>query len=331
MPKYMEDPRAKEWDELMRTMQEPMPGAPADSTWVPLQEIYALEKDRSGQRTPDFFEKPAVKIKRSGLTYSDRVVVVTGGTKGIGEGCARVFVDAGANVVAIDRDGEAGEQLTSELNAAGPGSYQLEIADVTDPTALETVFTKTAETFGRVDCLINNAGFHPPHKTIDNFSLEEFQDVLQTNLVAYFMGCKLALPHLRRTKGSIINLSSLVGEMGQELATTYCATKGAITSMTKALAIEEARHEVRVNCLQPGNIFSNSMLGLVQTSAGREYYDWITANQHLGRVGTSEEVGQLCLFLASEAASYLTGLAINVSAGAELGYGAKFPLRFTEA
>ena len=328
MPKYMEDPRAKEWDELMRSYQEPVPGAPAGSTWVPMEEVFALEKNGQNALPEDFFAKPDVSIRRSGLTYTDKVVVITGGTKGIGEGCARVFVDAGATVVAIGRDAETGNTLANDLNEKGPGSYQLELVDVTESKALKQVLDKTVDRTGRLDCLINNAGYHPPHKTIDEFALDEFQHVLQTNLVAYFMGCKYALPHLRKTKGSIINLSSLVGDMGQELATTYCATKGAITSMTKSLAIEEARHEVRVNCIQPGNIYSNSMLQWLQTPAGKQQYHWITKNQHLGRVGTNEEVGQLCLFLASEAASYLTGLAINVSAGAELGYGTKFPLHF---
>ncbi len=331
MPKYMEEPKAREWDELMRNFQEPVPGAPAGATWVELEEIFALEKQPDLPVSEEFFAKPPVSINRSGLTYTDKVVVITGGTKGIGEGCARVFVDAGSHVFAIGRDANAGNTLAEELNGAGPGTYELVLGDVTKAAELQRVFDTAIERFGHLDCLINNAGYHPPHQTIDEFSNQEFQDVLQTNLVSYFTGCKFALPYLRKSRGSIINMSSLVGEMGQELATVYCATKGAITSLTKSLAIEEGRHEVRVNCIQPGNVYSDSMLQWVQTSEGRQHYEWIRSNQHLGRVATNEEVGQLCLFLASDAARYLTGIAINFSAGAELGYGTKHPLHFASS
>jgi NAD(P)-dependent dehydrogenase (short-subunit alcohol dehydrogenase family) len=202
--------------------------------------------------------------------------------------------------------------------------------DVKDPEDLQRVVDAAIGQHGRIDCLVNNAGYHPPHKPIDEFTQEEFEDVLRGNLLSCFTGCRIALPHLRKTKGSVINLGSLVAEIGQELATIYCATKGGLLSFTKSLAIEEARHGVRVNCVQPGNVFSDSMRKLIESPGGRRHYDWITANQHVGRVATTEEVGQLCLFLASDAARYLTGISINLSGGAELGYGTKFPLHCAE-
>jgi len=100
--------------------------------------------------------------------------------------------------------------------------------------------------FGRIDCLINNAGWHPPHRPIDDFTAQDFRDLLELNLVGMFVACQQALPHLRKTKGNIINLSSLVGTMGQLYATTYVATKGAITAFSKALAIDEARPDGRL-------------------------------------------------------------------------------------
>src|SRR6185437_3684884 len=112
--------------------------------------------------------------------------------------------------------------------------------DVSKKDEIKDLIDKTVEKYGPVDCLINNAGWHPPHKAIDDFSIEEFRDLLDLNLVSIFAACKFALPHLRKTKGNIINMSSLVGSIGQHHATTYVATKGAITALTKALAIDEA-------------------------------------------------------------------------------------------
>lgn len=268
-------------------------------------------------------------INRSGLTFTDKVVLITGGSKGIGAGCARVFVDAGAKVVICARNAETGLAFAKELSEKGPGSCHFQACDVSDPQAVKQLVDLTVEKFGQLDCLLNNAGYHPPHKSIDDFTLEEFQNVLQTNLLSYFVACKQALPHLRKTKGSIINMGSLVGAIGQEAATTYCATKGAISAFTKSLAIEESRHGVRVNCVLPGNIISDSRIQAVAASQNSDKFDkWLDSHQPSGRSGTPEEVGQLCLFLASDAASYLTGTEIIISSGSELGYGVKYPPYF---
>lgn len=268
-------------------------------------------------------------VNRCGPVYADKVVLITGGSKGIGAGCARVFVEAGAKVVICARGIETGESLATELTAKGPGTCHFEPCDVSRPEDVRRTVDRTVELHGRLDCLLNNAGYHPPHKPIDDFTLEEFLEVLQTNLVSYFVACKHALPHLRKTKGSIINMGSLVGVMGQEAATTYCATKGAISAFTKSLAIEEARHSVRVNAVLPGNILSDSRKRFVAAAPdGKELDQWVDSNQPTGRSGTNEEVGQVCLFLASDAASYLTGIEIIISGGAELGYGIKWPGRF---
>jgi NAD(P)-dependent dehydrogenase (short-subunit alcohol dehydrogenase family) len=200
---------------------------------------------------------------------------------------------------------------------------------VSQPEEIRTLIDATVSQFGRLDCLINNAGYHPPVKRIDDFDLADLQDVWQTNFVSQFVACRHALPHLRKTRGSIINMSSLVGDIGQEGATIYCSTKGAINAFTKALAIEEATNGVRVNAVLPGNIVSDSRVQFLRTAPNAEEIDrWIDANQHNGRSGTNEEVGQLCLFLASAAASYITGTLQIISAGAELGYGVKYPTTF---
>lgn len=261
--------------------------------------------------------------------YSGKVVLITGGSKGIGTGCARVFVDAGAKVVICARGTEKGQALATELSKRGPGICHFEKCDASDSEQIERIVGRTVKTHGRLDCLINNAGYHPPHKAIDDFTLEELQHNMQTNFFSYFVCCKQALPHLRKTRGNIINMGSLVGLIGQEAGAVYCATKGAISGFTKALAIEEARHGVRVNAILPGNIMTESAADFYASrEKGKEIKRWAESNQVMGRIGTVDEVAQACLFLASDAASFITGIELLISGGAELGYGVKYPPRF---
>jgi NAD(P)-dependent dehydrogenase (short-subunit alcohol dehydrogenase family) len=188
---------------------------------------------------------------------------------------------------------------------------------------VERLIDDTAERYGRIDCLINNAGWHPPARTIDEFSCQDFRDLLELNVVSLFAASKRALPHLRRTRGNIINLSSLVGSMGQLHATTYVATKGAITAFTRALAVDEAAHDVRVNCVSPGNVYTPLWQEAIDAASDpaqcRADGD---AAQLLGRMGTIEEAGRLCLFIAAEA-TFTTGVDHILSGGAELAYGRK--------
>jgi NAD(P)-dependent dehydrogenase (short-subunit alcohol dehydrogenase family) len=247
------------------------------------------------------------------------VAIVTGGSKGIGEGCVRVFASGGASVVFCSRGEREGRALEAELD--GRAVYVR--ADVSRPEDVRRVVDEAVGRFGRLDCLVNNAGWHPPHRPIDGFTVQEFRELLDTNLVSVFVACKAALPHLRKTRGSIINLSSLVGSMGQRHATTYVATKGALTALTKALAIDEASYGVRVNSVSPGNIYTPLWQEAIDASpdpaACRAEGD---ASQLLGRMGTAEEAGKLCWFLATQA-TFTTGVDHILSGGAELGYGRK--------
>jgi NAD(P)-dependent dehydrogenase (short-subunit alcohol dehydrogenase family) len=257
------------------------------------------------------------------MEYRNKIVIVTGGTKGIGEGCVRVFVEAGSCVVFCARDQNEGKRLSKDLNDKAAGEAHFIKCDVSKTDEIKDLIDETVEKYGRIDCLINNAGWHPPHKPIDDFSVEDFRDLLDLNLVSIFAACKFALPYIRRTKGNIINMSSLVGAMGQLYATTYVATKGAITAFTKALAIDEAEHGVRVNSLSPGNIYTPLwQQGIDESSDPKKTRADGEAAQLLGRMGTIEEAGKLCLFIAAEA-TFTTGVDHILSGGAELGYGRK--------
>jgi NAD(P)-dependent dehydrogenase (short-subunit alcohol dehydrogenase family) len=260
------------------------------------------------------------------MRYQDKAVIITGGSRGIGAGCARVFVEAGAVASIADRDERGGSALAAELNRGSAGKACFIACDVTREADIENLIAETIKLTGRIDCLINNAGWHPPHKSIDDFSAQEFRDLLELNLVSMFTACKLALPHLRRTSGNIINMSSLVARIGQHHAVTYVATKGAITAFTKALAIDEAVYGVRVNSVSPGNIYTPLWQEVIDNSSDpAESRADGEAAQLLRRLGTEEEVGRLCLYLAA-GATFTTGVDHIISGGAELGYGRKFEI-----
>jgi len=232
-------------------------------------------------------------------------------------------VEAGSKVVFCARDEAAGLELASEVTATGPGEAVFIRCDVSHMNEVERLVDATVERFGRLDCLVNNAGWHPPHKPIDAFTPSEFRDLFELNVMSLFVACRRALPHLRKTRGNIVNISSLVGVMGQLHATTYVATKGAVTAFTKALAVDEAAYGVRVNAISPGNIYTplwqeaiDAAPDPAQCRADGE------AAQLLGRMGTIEETGRLCLFLAAEA-TFTTGVDHIQSGGAELAYGRK--------
>jgi len=259
------------------------------------------------------------------LRYADKVVIVTGGSSGIGKGCAQEFVTAGAKVVVCCNDEAQGEAVATSLRttAHAPGDASFIYCDVRKADDLKNLIEGTYSAHGRIDCLVNNAGWHPPHKPIDEFSVDEFRELLELNLVSVFTACKLALPYLRQTNGNIINMASLVATIGQRHATTYVATKGALTSFTKALAIDEAPNGVRVNSISPGNVYTPLWQEAIDAASNPEQYlaDGEAA-QLMDRMGTIEEVGRLCLFIAADA-TFTTGVDHIVSGGAELGYGRK--------
>ncbi len=257
------------------------------------------------------------------MRYENKVTIITGGSKGIGEGCVRVFAEAGAKIVFCARNESQGKELEAEINALGKGEAFFVKCDVSKVEDIEHLIKATIAKFGRIDCLINNAGWHPPHKSIDDFSVQDFRELLDLNLVSIFAACKSALPYLRESKGNIINLSSLVGSMGQLYATTYVATKGAITAFTKALAIDEAAYGVRVNAVSPGNIFTPLWQeGIDASDDPTKTLADGNAAQLLGRMGTIEEAGKMCLYLAADA-TFSTGTDFLLTGGAELSYGRK--------
>lgn len=255
------------------------------------------------------------------MRFQDKVVIVTGGSKGIGEGCSRVFCREGGLVAILARGPEAGEALAAELNASGPGRAAFWACDVSDPEQLRQSIESVAQRFGRVDCIINNAGLHPPATRIDDTSLELMQSLMQLNYLSTFAGAKFAVPHLRKTHGTIINVSSMVALVGQDQSSAYCATKGAQLGLTRALAVELGPEGIRVNAICPGNVDTPLMRDWAATLADpASALARVSALQLNGKMGTIEEIGRIALFLATEDSSFLTGQAIEAHGGACLDY-----------
>ncbi|XP_076027065.1 L-fucose dehydrogenase [Genypterus blacodes] len=257
------------------------------------------------------------------LRYHNKVAIVTGGSKGIGSGIVKVFVENGANVVFCAIGDGAGEALEAELNKAGPGSCKFVLCDISKEDDIKRLIAVTVEHYGHIDCLVNNAGWHPPHKPTDDTTAEEFRDLLNLNLVSYFLASKYALPYLRQHRGNIINIASLVATIGQKHAAPYVATKGAITAMTRAMAVDESQYNVRVNSISPGSVLTPLWKELAaQTPDPAATIKAGENHQLMGRMGTEVECGLVALFLAADA-TFCTGIDLLASGGAELNYGFK--------
>lgn len=255
------------------------------------------------------------------MRYSGKVVLVTGGAKGIGAGCCRVFAAEGASVGLLDIDEPAGRALADELTSAGPGRVKFFHCDARSTAAIEAAVTQAAEEFGRLDCLINNVGVHPPATAIDDTTIEDLETLLRINFVSTYAAAKFALPYLRQTQGTIVNMSSMTAVLGQDRSSAYAATKGAQLSLTKALAVELGPAGIRVNAVLPSNVDTPLMREWAATLP-----DPVSALQRVAdlqvfrRMASPEEIGRVCLFLASEDSSFVTGQGIEVEGGASLDY-----------
>ena len=251
-----------------------------------------------------------------------KVVIVTGGNRGIGGGCAEAFCQCGSRVVTAARDRQRGGKFADELTKAGPGTCDFFPCDVSDTDQVSELVAYAIRRYGQLDCMINNAGYLPKRRRIDEITIRDFEDILKTNLLGVFSGCKYSLPHLRETKGCIINMSSILGIVGQEGSSIYAATKGAIISLTKSLALDEAGSGVRVNAVLPGNIGSELGRENLDITISREQAEDLSNKaQWIRRQGTAIEIGWTCVFLASGMAGYITGAEIYATGGFELGNG----------
>lgn len=246
-----------------------------------------------------------------GLPLAGRVAVVTGGTSGIGLALARGLADAGADVVPMSRRSEQVDAAATEIESRERRTVRV-TGDVGDRTSLEAALTRIVDDLGKVDILVNCAGITKRTPTLD-VTDAEWTSILETNLTGSWRACQVFGRHmLERGYGRIINIASLASFVGLFEVAAYTASKAGVAGLTRALAVEWGRRGVNVNAIAPGvyRTALNSAL-LDGTERGKEFL----LRTPLGRFGKTEELSGACVFLASEAASYINGEILTVDGG----------------
>ncbi|MDY0150830.1 MAG: 3-oxoacyl-[acyl-carrier-protein] reductase [Candidatus Cloacimonas sp.] len=245
------------------------------------------------------------------MNYSlnKQVIVITGAARGIGYAIAESFAKEQATVIIIDLSQDAVDSAAASLREGGFEVYGY-VGNITDSAAIEALFATIVEKFGRIDCLVNNAGI-----TRDNLVLrmkeEEWQMVMDINLKGSFICTQKVFKHMMKArKGSIINMASVIGLMGNAGQANYAASKGGLIAFTKSCAKEFSARGVRVNAVAPGFI-ETAMTASLSAEVRAEYAKVIP----LQKMGTPLDVANLCLFLASDASAYITGQTIAVDGG----------------
>ena len=244
------------------------------------------------------------------MEFKDKIVVVTGGTRGIGRAISLAFARCGAQVFAAYLNNDAAARSLVGEAADLPGSIAVIKADVITAAGAQSVINAASQVAGHIDVLVNNAGI-----VKDGFLAmmadDDWDDVIRTNLYPLFHCCKWGVRKmLARRRGSIVTISSISGISGAVGQTNYAASKGAAISFTKSLAREVGPMGIRVNAVVAGLIRTGMTEGLKQ-----DIVDRIVKSSSLGRIGTPEEVADAVLFLASERASYITGQSLIVDGG----------------
>ena len=249
------------------------------------------------------------------MRLQDKVALITGGTSGIGEATAILFAKEGAKIAITGRNEKRGNAVTEQITRNG-GHAVFVPSDVRKSNDCQLAVDEILRAFDHIDILFNNAGVFYPHTTLD-CSEEEWDEQIDINLKGTFLMSKAVLPHMvQRRSGVIINNSSGWGIVGGDAAVAYCASKGGVVLLTKAMAIDHGRQGIRVNCICPGDV-DTPMLPEDARMRGMKWEDYLAgcANRPLGRIGTADEIAKAALFLASDDSSFMTGAALVVDGG----------------
>jgi NAD(P)-dependent dehydrogenase (short-subunit alcohol dehydrogenase family) len=257
------------------------------------------------------------------LRLQDKVALITGGAAGIGAAIVRRFVMEGAWVMVGDRDQPHGAALCQELS----GAAVFQGLDVSEADSFAVAIERAVEKWGKLDILVNNAGIALPAETIQNTTQDQFDELVAVNLRSVFLGCKLAYPHLKTSRGCVLNISSMAGVTGQERHAIYGATKGAIIALTKCAAVDWGRDGIRINALCPAGVWTDTLRQWIKAqpeAAGIEEY--LKRIHALGYCPEPVEVATVAAFLCSEEARFVTGCIMPVSGGSECGYNVHAPV-----
>ncbi len=239
-----------------------------------------------------------------------RSVIVTGGSKGIGNGIARVFAASGAKVLVVGRNGDDADRAAADINAAG-GTASGFAADVSNKDDAYAMAAAATERHGGIDVLCANAGAYPQTK-LEDMDVEEWDEVMATNLRGNFLSVKACVPHLKNSDyGRIVLTSSITGpHTGYPGWSHYGASKSGQLGFMRSACMELAKYGITVNAVLPGNTLTDSLKAL-----GQEYMDGMAASVPVGKLGTVEDMGHAALFLATKEAGYITGHTLVVDGG----------------
>ena len=243
------------------------------------------------------------------MKLSGKIALVTGGSRGIGFSTGKILSENGATVVITGKDTERLEKAAKKI----PNSIAI-VADIRNTNDVKNVVSKTIEKFGRLDILVNNAGIFPKIKKLHEIDEDEWNEVLDVNLTGQFRFTKEAIPHLQKTSGSIVNISSDAGLKAYQgfNADAYSASKAALIILTKCWALEYSKNKIRVNCICPGVVDTDMTKPFLKTQTDKEFMD----NEHpLGRIGQPEEIAKAIMYFVSDDASWTTGAILAVDGG----------------
>jgi NAD(P)-dependent dehydrogenase (short-subunit alcohol dehydrogenase family) len=245
----------------------------------------------------------------------NKTAVITGGGQGIGRAIAKAFSYHGAIVFITDYFDERAEESAKTIKAEGGTAYA-DQCDVSDDSSVKAMIGRAMDKMGRIDILVNNAGIEL-YKTIEEISVEEWDRVMAVNVRGIFLCCKYALPHMKKAgKGNIINMGSIAGYIGAPSQTVYCASKGAVHQLTKALALECGPSGIKVNAIAPGGV-QTAMLDYLSDQFAKKGIDLKAALQtsQFGGAVQPEDVAHMAVFLASEESRTVHGSAMLIDGG----------------
>jgi NAD(P)-dependent dehydrogenase (short-subunit alcohol dehydrogenase family) len=243
-----------------------------------------------------------------------KVSLITGGGTGIGRGTALAFAREGAKVAVAGRRMDKLQEVVSEIRAAG-GEAIAVACDVSRAVDAQNAIRKTVEAFGKLDVLVNNAGVLSV-STIEEIAEDEWDRLIGANLKGPFLMCRAALPEFRKAGGgAIVNVGSVLGLVAMKKRAAYCASKGGVTLLTKAIAIDHGHENIRANCICPSIVETELVSQLFNTPDGDRVKRERLATIPLGRMGRPADIAELAVYLASDESSWLTGAAIPLDGG----------------
>lgn len=247
----------------------------------------------------------------------EKVVIVTGASSGIGKAAALLFAREGAKVIAVGRNEKELKSLGRKTGALS-GSIKAHLADVTEVSQIDRIVSDTVDSWGRIDVLVNSAGVIK-NGSIETTALDDWDKMMNINLRSVFILTQKCVPYLAETKGNIVNVSSVAGTRSFPNVLSYCVSKAGIDQFTRCTALELAPKGIRVNAVNPGVVVTNlHKRGGMDENAYTAFLEHSRETHPIGRPGTAEEVADLIYYLASDKASWLTGVTYAIDGGRAL-------------